>query len=99
MRAAFTASRKVPIVIASPDFDPIAGGLAKGYHTPGGNLSGIYTVQVELTPKRLQLMIEAFPGVRALTVFWDVHSADQRRELINCLAEPLPHSILFAHFM
>jgi putative ABC transport system substrate-binding protein len=80
VRAAFAATRKVPIVTASPDFDPVAGGLAKSYHTPGGNLTGIYAVQVELTPKRLQLTTEAFPGVKALTVFWDVYSADQWRE-------------------
>jgi|GEM_PF-89998 len=80
IRVAIAATRKVPIVIASPDFDPVASGLAKSYRTPGGNFTGIYAVQVELTPKRLQLMTEAFPGVKALTVFWDVHSADQWRE-------------------
>ena len=36
-----------------------------------------------LTKKRLQLMKEAFPNVKAATVFWDWVSADQWKGLQN----------------
>ena len=78
--AAYSAAGRLPIVVASPDFDPVAHGYADSYRNPGGNLTGVYSVQVELTAKRLQLMTEAFPGLKALTVFWDQLSAEQWRE-------------------
>jgi putative ABC transport system substrate-binding protein len=71
--------RDRPLVIASPDFDPVVGGLAESYRKPGGNLTGVYSVQADLTVKRLQLMKEALPGLKALTVFWDKNSSDQWR--------------------
>jgi len=77
IRAAATATGGIPIVIASPDFDPVTGGLARSYRAPGGNLTGIYSVQAELTAKRLQLYKEAIPGLKALAVFWDKASAAQ----------------------
>jgi putative ABC transport system substrate-binding protein len=80
IRAAAAATNRLPIVIASPDFDPVAGGLAKSYRAPGGNLTGIYSVQAELTAKRLQLYKEAIPDLKALTVFWDKASAAQWRD-------------------
>lgn len=44
---------------------------------PRGNVTGVFFRQVELTKKRLQLMQETFPDVKAMTVFWDRISADQ----------------------
>jgi ABC-type uncharacterized transport system substrate-binding protein len=46
---------------------------------PGGNITGIFLQQLELTAKRLQVVKEAFPELQAATVFWDELSADQWR--------------------
>jgi len=67
--------RRTPLVLAAPDFDPVKGGLAPSYSGSGKNWTAIYSLQSELNAKRLQLLKETFPGLKALTVFWDSYSA------------------------
>jgi putative ABC transport system substrate-binding protein len=40
-------------------------------------VTGVFFRQIALTHKRLQILKETLPGVKALTVFWDRNSADQ----------------------
>jgi putative ABC transport system substrate-binding protein len=80
LKAAVDASGKLPIVMVSPTFDPVVRGYAKSYRAPGGNVTGIYSTEIPLIEKRLQLMREALPHLKALTVFWDDLSADRWRE-------------------
>jgi putative ABC transport system substrate-binding protein len=79
LKAAVDASGKLPIVMVSPTFDPVVRGYAKSYRAPGGNVTGIYSTEIPLIEKRLQLMREALPHLKALTVFWDDLSADRWR--------------------
>lgn len=44
---------------------------------PSGNITGVYFQQIELTAKRLQILKDAFPRMRSVTVFWGAWSADQ----------------------
>jgi putative tryptophan/tyrosine transport system substrate-binding protein len=65
------ATTAIPIVIVSVDQDPVATGLVKSLSHPGGNVTGIFALQSELTVKRLELLREAIPGVARVAVFWD----------------------------
>ena len=80
LQAARKATTTVPIVIAAVDFDPIARGYIASLAKPGGNVTGVFLRQIELTSKRIQLLKDALPSVTRIAVFWDAISADQWRE-------------------
>jgi ABC-type uncharacterized transport system substrate-binding protein len=57
------ASRSIPVVFVA-GIDPIATGLAvKGLAKPDANLTGLSTVQIDLTAKRMQLLKEMLTSV------------------------------------
>jgi putative tryptophan/tyrosine transport system substrate-binding protein len=80
LQAARKATATIPIVIAAVDFDPIARGYIASLAKPGGNVTGVFLRQIELTSKRMQFLKEALPNVMRVAVFWDTISADQWRE-------------------
>jgi putative ABC transport system substrate-binding protein len=80
LQAARKATATVPIVIAAVDFDPVARGYIVSLAKPGGNITGVSLLQIELTGKRMQFLKEALPKVARVVVFWDTISADQWRE-------------------
>jgi putative ABC transport system substrate-binding protein len=80
LQAARKATGVVPIVIAAVDFDPLARGHVATLAKPGGNVTGVFLRQIELTSKRMQFLKEAMPNVTRVAVFWDTISADQLGE-------------------
>ncbi len=64
--AAKSATSTIPIVFSSGD--PVEGGVIASLSRPGGNLTGVSTMNTEMTPKRLDLLSELVPqaGVIAL---------------------------------
>ena len=79
LQSALAATDSLPIVMVAIDYDPIARGYVKSLPRPGGNITGIFLQQLELTAKRLQVVKDAFPELQAATVFWDELLADQWR--------------------
>jgi len=59
--AAARVTKTVPIIGRLND-DPIENGMARSLARPGGNISGVYSLAEELTPKRLSLLKEAVPS-------------------------------------
>jgi putative tryptophan/tyrosine transport system substrate-binding protein len=58
--AAKSASTTIPIVFEM-GADPIALGLVTSLSRPGGNLTGVSSLNVEVTPKRLEILHELVP--------------------------------------
>ena len=77
LQAAVAASRTIPIVMWAVNFDPIARGYVKSLARPGGNITGVVSLQTELTAKQVELLTQAFPERTRLAVLWDGQSADQ----------------------
>jgi putative ABC transport system substrate-binding protein len=77
LQAAIAANPTIPIVIWANNYDPIARGYVKSLARPGGNITGIVSLQTELAAKQVELLTEAFPDRIRLGVLYDAISADQ----------------------
>jgi putative ABC transport system substrate-binding protein len=65
--AAKKATSAIPIVFALVG-DPVGTGFVASLARPGGNMTGLSTINVELGAKRLELLKEAFPTVSRVAV-------------------------------
>jgi len=58
--AARQATATIPIVMAT-NVDPVGSGLVKSLARPGGNVTGLSNMAIELGPKLLELLLEIVP--------------------------------------
>jgi putative ABC transport system substrate-binding protein len=72
-------TRTVPIVFAIVP-DPVGSGFAASLARPGGNSTGLSTVNVTLGPKRLALLKEAFPATRRVAMLYQAELDMNRRQ-------------------
>jgi ABC-type uncharacterized transport system substrate-binding protein len=68
--AAKSATNSIPIVfLGSPD--PVAAGLVDSLARPGGNITGLTNIAVELAGKRLELLKETIPKLIRVALLWN----------------------------
>ena len=78
-KAAQMATDRIPIVFIGGG-DPVELGLVKSLARPGGNLTGIASLDVELAPKRLEIFREMVPGLKRVLFVYDAtnrHAVEQ----------------------
>src|SRR5438552_6741995 len=64
------ATTEVPIVFAV-GADPVIAGLIESFAKPGGRLTGVHFLSVDLTAKRLEILKEIIPKLRTVVTFYD----------------------------
>jgi ABC-type uncharacterized transport system substrate-binding protein len=67
IRAAKQATTTIPIVMVT-QLDPVAAGLVDSLARPGGNITGLATLQRDLSGKRLELLTEVVPRLSRVGV-------------------------------
>ena len=89
LRAALAASTIIPIVGFDYESDPVAAGYAASLARPGGNITGVFLDQVEVSAKQLQLLKEMVPGLSRVAVLFDAAVASAQRESVEGAARRL----------
>jgi putative ABC transport system substrate-binding protein len=88
--AAKSATTTIPIVFEM-GADPLALGLVQTLSRPGANLTGVTSLNVQITPKRLEILHEAIPTATAIAVLVNPTSptADSQLKALQAAASAL----------
>jgi putative ABC transport system substrate-binding protein len=70
IRAAKNATKAIPIVLGGQGSDPVEAGFVESLARPGGNITGLTNLLVQLGDKRLELLKEAVPKVSRVSVLF-----------------------------
>jgi len=76
-KAAKEASTTIPIIVASAG-DIVAEGLVASLARPGGNVTGLIAISLDLGGKRLQLLKETLSKAPLIAVLWHPNPADEK---------------------
>lgn len=72
-KVAKSETTKVPIIFAGGG-DPVGFGLIRSFSRPGGNITGVTDLDLELGPKRLEIFRDMIPGLKR--VLFVYHASD-----------------------
>jgi putative ABC transport system substrate-binding protein len=86
IRSVKNATKTIPIVMTGGGSDPVEAGLVESLARPGGNVTGLTTLNSELGGKRLELLKEAVPKLARVAVLYNpASSAGTAREVKQVL--------------
>jgi putative ABC transport system substrate-binding protein len=81
LRSVQHATSTIPIVVAGYTADPVAARWIESYRHPGGNITGVFNVNMALGAKRLEMLKETLPHTSRVAVLWDTFGQPQLEEL------------------
>jgi ABC-type uncharacterized transport system substrate-binding protein len=85
IRAAKDATKTIPIVMTGQGADPVQAGFIESLARPGGNVTGLTTLNRELGGKRLELLKEVVPKLARVAVLYDPANTGSVREVKEVL--------------
>ena len=89
VRAAFAATRTIPIVTGDYTTDPVAAGYVQSYARPGGNVTGVFLDAPELTGKWLELLMALIPDLSSVAVLWDPGPGTTHLQAVRSVTDAL----------
>ena len=81
-RAAKSATTEIPIVFALGT-DPVQAGLIASLNRPGGNITGMSSMNLDLGSKWVGLLRELLPAAKRFAVLVNIENADSARSMIT----------------
>ena len=94
--AARDATSTIPIVMGGIAADPVATGLIASLARPGGNITGMTIMSLQLAGKRLELLTRVVPRLARVAVFWNPPNPAYG-PILNELEESAPSLRLTLH--
>src|SRR4051812_33307047 len=82
--AAKKATSTLPIVFLV-GVDPVAAGIVRGMSHPGGNATGVTSLNTDTGPKRLQLLRELVPGMTSFAILVNPTNPKTAENIVNDL--------------
>jgi putative ABC transport system substrate-binding protein len=94
-RVAKEATTTIPIVFTT-NSDPVELGLVASLSRPGGNVTGATTLNVEVGPKRMELLHEIVPPGALIIVLFNPKNPNVETQLRNqqAASHPVGHRVL-----
>ena len=92
VQAAIDATKTIPIVMSGGGADPVKAGFVQSLARPGGNVTGITLLVIELAGKRLELLKETVPKINRVAALYDPTtpaSVLDVKEILPAAARPL----------
>jgi putative ABC transport system substrate-binding protein len=77
IRPAMRATTSIPIVMVADNADPVVAGYVSSYARPGGNVTGLTGLSLDVTAKRMELLKESVPGMSRVAVLRNPASPDR----------------------
>jgi len=81
-QAAARATTKIPIVFTVVP-EPVGSKLVNSLARPGGNITGLTNIASEIAAKRVQLLKEAFPALKRVTLLVNPNDEKATRSFVN----------------
>jgi putative ABC transport system substrate-binding protein len=96
--AAKSVTKTIPIVFA-PVPDPVRSGLVESLNRPGGNVTGVAALTIELDPKRLELLHELAPSNGSIGVLLNPTRPDTQLQIdgINNAAQSVGRKLVLSY--
>src|SRR5690349_13709995 len=92
VQAAKDATKTIPIVMTGGGPDPVRAGFVQSLARPGGNITGLTLLVIELAGKRLELLKETVPRTNRVAALYDAKtpaSVVEVTETLPAAARPL----------
>lgn len=81
IQAAMQATSTIPIIMAVSS-EPVEQGFVASLPQPGGNVTGLTSMSLLLSQKRVEVFQEALPGLSRVAVLWDPTYPGKRKEFL-----------------